>query len=73
GSGFKGRIGVFEMFLVDEEIRRMTVDRKSSTVMKQYAIEHQGMRTLLGDGKSLVLQGRTTPEEVLRVCQREAF
>ncbi|MFN3684241.1 MAG: type II secretion system ATPase GspE [Fimbriimonadaceae bacterium] len=73
GSGFKGRIGVFEMFLVDEEIRRMTVDRKSSTVMKQYAVEKQGMRTLLGDGKNLVLQGRTTPEEVLRVCQREAF
>ena len=73
GSGFKGRIGVFEMFLVDEEIRRMTVDRKSSTVMKQYAVERQGMRTLLGDGKNLVLQGRTTPEEVLRVCQREAF
>jgi general secretion pathway protein E/type IV pilus assembly protein PilB len=31
------------------------------------------MRTLLGDGKLAVLEGKTTPEEVLRVCQREAL
>jgi type II secretory ATPase GspE/PulE/Tfp pilus assembly ATPase PilB-like protein len=41
--------------------------------MKSYAQQNQGMRTLFGDGKLAVLTGRTTPEEVMRVCQREAF
>ena len=51
----------------------MTVDRASSNQMKDYAIKTYGMRTLLGDGKLAVLAGKTTPEEVLRVCQREAL
>lgn len=71
GTGYRGRQGLYELFLVDEPIRRMTVDRANSTVMKQYAVEHQRMRTLLGDGKLAVLSGRSTAEEVLRVCQRE--
>src|SRR5579884_30498 len=71
-TGFKGRQGLYELFLVDEPIRRMTVDRSSSSVMKDHAIRTQGMRTLFGDGKLAVLEGKTTPEEVLRVCQREA-
>jgi general secretion pathway protein E len=71
GSGFKGRQGVYELLIVDEQIRRMTVDRASSSVMKDYAIKNQNMRTLLGDGRLAVLNGKTTPEEVLRVCQRE--
>ncbi len=71
-TGFKGRQGLYELFLVDEPIRRMTVDLSSSSVMKDHAIRTQGMRTLFGDGKLAVLEGKTTPEEVLRVCQREA-
>ncbi|MBB6053038.1 type II secretion system protein E [Armatimonas rosea] len=73
GTGYKGRVGLYELFVVDEPIRRMTVDRASSNQMKDYAIKTHGMRTLLGDGKLAVLAGKTTPEEVLRVCQREAF
>jgi type II secretion system protein E len=73
GTGYRGRQGLYELFMVDEEIKRMTVDRASTSVLKNYAVEHQGMRTLLGDGRLAVLSGRTTPEEVLRVCQREAF
>jgi type II secretion system protein E len=73
GSGYKGRQGLYELLTVDESIRRMTVDRASSSVMKQYAIDNQNMRTLLGDGKIAILAGRSTPEEVLRVCQREEF
>ncbi|HRF59473.1 MAG TPA: ATPase, T2SS/T4P/T4SS family [Fimbriimonadaceae bacterium] len=70
-SGFKGRQGLYELLIIDEELRRMTVAHASSSVMKQYAVDHQGMRTLLGDGKLAVLNGRSTAEEVLRVCQRE--
>ncbi len=73
GSGYKGRVGLYELFVIDEPIRRMTVDRASSNQMKDYAIKTYGMRTLLGDGKLAVLAGKTTPEEVLRVCQREAL
>jgi type II secretory ATPase GspE/PulE/Tfp pilus assembly ATPase PilB-like protein len=72
-TGFKGRQGLYELFVVDEPIRRMTVDRSSSSVMKDYAVKTHGMRTLFGDGKLSVLAGKTTPEEVLRVCQREAL
>lgn len=71
GSGFKGRQGVFELLMVDEAVRHMTVERASASVIRDHAIKNQQMRTLLGDGRIAVLQGRTTPQEVLRVCQRE--
>ena len=73
GSGYRGRQGLYEFLVIDEPIRRMTVERASSGVMKAHAIQAQGMRTLLGDGRNLVMSGRTTPEEVLRVSQREDF
>jgi len=72
-TGYKGRVGLYELFIVDEHIRRMTVDRASSNDMKELAIKNQGMRTLLGDGQLAVLAGKTTPEEVMRVCARESF
>jgi type II secretion system protein E len=73
GTGFKGRQGLYELLMVDEEIRRMTVDRASASVIKQHAIATQGMRTLLGEGKLASMAGKTTPEEVMRVVQREDF
>ena len=72
-TGYRGRVGLYELFVVDETLRRMTVDRASSTAMKDQAIRDQGMRTLLGDGKLAVLAGKTTPEEVMRVCARESY
>ena len=71
GTGFKGRTGLFELLVVDETIREMTTDRASAGTIKGYATETLGMRTLLEDGRRAVLGGLTTPEEVLRVCQRE--
>jgi len=73
GLGYKGRQGLYELLVIDEPIRRMTVERASSGVMKAHAIQAQEMRTLLGDGRNLVMSGKTTPEEVLRVSQREDF
>ncbi len=70
-TGFKGRHGLYELLLVDDTVRRMTVARNSSVDIKDFAVASQGMRTLLGDGKLAVLDGKTTPEEVLRVCQRD--
>ncbi|MBI1756698.1 MAG: Flp pilus assembly complex ATPase component TadA [Fimbriimonas ginsengisoli] len=73
GTGFRGRQGLYEILLVDEEVRHLTVEHRSAAEIKTYASKAQEMRTLLGDGKLSVLAGRTTPEEVLRVCQREEF
>ncbi|MDR3689007.1 MAG: ATPase, T2SS/T4P/T4SS family [Fimbriimonas sp.] len=72
-TGYKGRQGLYELLVIDEPIRRMTVERASAGVMKAHAIQAQSMRTLLGDGRNMVIAGRTTPEEVLRVSQREDF
>ncbi len=69
-DGYRGRAGVFELFTVDEEVRRQIVDKVSSSQMKQRAVE-KGMRTLLGDGREKVLEGKTTIEELVRVCQRD--
>jgi type II secretory ATPase GspE/PulE/Tfp pilus assembly ATPase PilB-like protein len=71
-TGYRGRVGLYELFTVTETIRRMTVERSSASAMKDEAIKDQGMRTLLGDGRLAVLEGRTTPEEVMRVCARES-
>ena len=73
GTGHRGRQGLYELLFIDEDIKRLTVDRASSSVMKNHAIRNQGMRTLLMEGKLMVLAGRTTAEEVMRVCQREDF
>jgi len=70
-TGYRGRQGLYELLVIDEQIRRMTVDRKSSGDMKQYAIAHLGLNTLLMEGRLAAQAGKTTPEEVLRVCQRE--
>ena len=71
GTGYRGRRGVFELLSVDEEVRRMTVEREPASHIRQHALKQQGMRTLLGDGRLAVLEGATTAREVLRVCQRD--
>ena len=71
GTGFRGRQGVYELLVVDEAIRRMTVNQDPASMIRDHAVMNQKMRTLLGDGRLTVLEGRTTPEDVLRVCQRE--
>lgn len=55
---------------IDEEGRRQVVDKVGSNEIKQRAVE-KGMRTLLADGRQKVLEGRTTIEELVRVCQRD--
>lgn len=71
GTGFRGRQGVYELLQIDEQVRHMTVERVSAGVIREHALRVQGLRTLLGDGKLNILAGKTTPKEVLRVCQRE--
>jgi type II secretion system protein E len=69
-NGYLGRTGVFELLNVDDEVRRQVIDKVSSNVIKQRAVE-KGMRTLLADGRRKVTEGATTIEELVRVCQRD--
>ncbi|HEY2379842.1 MAG TPA: type II secretion system ATPase GspE [Terriglobia bacterium] len=67
-SGYQGRLGIYELLDIDEELRRMIVTKTDSTVLKAQAIK-SGMRTLKEDGWNKVLAGITTADEVLRVTQ----
>jgi type II secretion system protein E len=62
--GYKGRAGIFEMFLIDDEVRHM-VNNKASTVELRKRAREMGMRTLREDGIRKVLSGMTTAEEVI--------
>ena len=68
-TGYRGRSGIYELLLVDDEIRRLIVSRVDSTVIKQAAVA-KGMSTLKEEGATKVLQGETTTEEVVRVTQQ---
>ena len=67
-SGYKGRTGVFELLVIDNEIRKLLTRGADSETIKQAAIK-KGMTTLFEDGLSKVKKGITTLDEVLRVTQ----
>ncbi len=69
-QGYKGRMGIYELLLVTEELRTPILARSPSSTISQIAIE-QGMRLLRVDGWEKVKLGLTTVEEVLRVTQVE--
>jgi general secretion pathway protein E/type IV pilus assembly protein PilB len=64
-TGYRGRFGIFEIFVIDDEVRKLIYDKVSATVLRNRAREI-GMRTLREDGTRKVLAGLTTPEEVIR-------
>ncbi|MFN0068226.1 MAG: GspE/PulE family protein [Limisphaerales bacterium] len=64
-TGHRGRMGIFEVFVIDDEARRLIYEKVSSTVLRARARE-MGMRTLREDGTRKVIAGLTTPEEVIR-------
>jgi type IV pilus assembly protein PilB len=66
GTGYKGRLGLYEVMIVSEAIRRLTVERKSSDEISRVA-QAEGMKMLREDGIDKVLLGMTTVEEIARV------
>lgn len=68
GTGYRGRQGVYELFVMDSELRIEVQKRRGSEEIRQLAVQ-KGMRTLQDDGLRLVRQGVTTLEEVLRVAR----
>ncbi|MFZ2196715.1 MAG: ATPase, T2SS/T4P/T4SS family [Thermodesulfovibrionales bacterium] len=70
GTGYRGRIGIFEVLPIGSEIRDLIMSRATSKEIKDKAIA-MGMRTLRQDGIEKVKRGLTTIDEVLRVTQVE--
>ena len=63
-TGFRGRVGVFEMFTMSEELQQMVYENASLVALRNKSKE-MGMRTMREDGMRKVIAGVTTPEEVL--------
>ena len=72
GSGYKGRIGVFETLVVTDEIRESIMGKKQADEIQEIA-RGQGMTSMLTDGLRKALLGQTTLEEVLRVVYEEVL
>ena len=66
GTGYKGRMGIFEIFVLDDEVRHM-INKRSSTLNLRRRARELGMRTLREDGVRKVLAGLTTAEEVISI------
>jgi general secretion pathway protein E len=64
-TGYRGRIGIFEILSMSDAIRTMIVNRTSSTEIRVQALK-EGMVTMMNDGMRKVKEGITTPSEVLR-------
>jgi general secretion pathway protein E len=71
GTGYRGRIGIYELFPITEEVRSLTLRRASSREIRRHAMD-AGMVTLRLDGWRKAVDGLTTVEEVLRVTQEDA-
>jgi type IV pilus assembly protein PilB len=65
-TGYKGRLGLYEVMIVSEAIRRLTVERKSADEISRVAAA-EGMKSLREDGIDKVLLGMTSVEEIARV------
>ncbi len=69
-TGYRGRTAIYEFFVLNEEIRQMVLDRRSSDQIRNKAVKF-GMKTLRNDGIEKVFRGLTTVDEVVRVTPKE--
>jgi len=65
-SGYKGRIGIYELLVLDDDLRELII-HDHSLVALRHAARGKGMRTLAEDGLQKAAAGLTTVEEVMRV------
>ncbi|OIO36234.1 MAG: hypothetical protein AUJ74_03190 [Candidatus Omnitrophica bacterium CG1_02_44_16] len=67
-TGYRGRVAIYEILLMNEQLRQLVLDKATAHQIKKKAIE-LGLRTLLREGWGKIKDGLTTPEEVLRVTE----
>ena len=70
-TGYKGRAGIFEIFIIDDEVRHQVNQRATTLELRKRARE-MGMRTLREDGIRKVLSGMTSAEEVVGATMGDA-
>lgn len=68
GTGYEGRVGIFEVLVIEDEVRKSIIERADASLIKKHAI-NVGMTTMIEDGLEKVKEGITTIEEVLRVTK----
>jgi type II secretory ATPase GspE/PulE/Tfp pilus assembly ATPase PilB-like protein len=72
GRGYRGRIGIFEVLFMSDEIRAMALKQASTSEIRRLAVQ-MGMKGLREDGWRKVAAGLTTVEEVVRLTQEDEF
>jgi type IV pilus assembly protein PilB len=72
GTGYRGRKGIFEMLVMNSELRELAFNRAPANQLRR-AARASGMRALLEDGKLKILRGMTTPSELVRITQAEGL
>jgi general secretion pathway protein E len=70
-TGYRGRSGIYEVMLIDDDIRQLVLKNVDSGTIKRQAVTSKGMRTLMDDGAVKVLKGVTSIAEVLSVTQED--
>ena len=70
--GYRGRVGIFEVILMTERLRDMTLERASASHIRRVAMQ-LGMKTLREDGWKKIVDGYTTMEEIVRLTQEDEF
>ncbi|SHO50906.1 type II secretion system ATPase GspE [Desulfopila aestuarii] len=68
-TGYRGRAGIFELLIMSRGLKTLVMQTSDANAIKQYAVRKGGMVSLRHDGIMKVLAGKTTIEEVYRVCQ----
>ena len=71
GTGYRGRLGIYELFVINDDVRSLILRRASSRDIRRYAVD-AGMLTLRDDGWRKACMGVTTVDELLRVTQEDA-
>jgi type IV pilus assembly protein PilB len=66
-NGYRGRFAILEALDVDEDIKRMVIERRSAMEMKKFAMDKKGMLSLRRTGLLNAMRGRTSLEEILRM------
>ena len=71
GNGYKGRTAIYELLIIDEGIRQLTIKNADAQSIKRHAVSTGGMRSLRDDGAQKVLAGMTTTAEVLMITTQD--
>ncbi len=69
GTGYKGRNGIHELLVIDEEVQRLIHNDAGESEIEKYAINKLGMRTLRMDALRWVMDGKTSLEEVITLTK----